>query len=205
MNNLVTYYTLEEFTNDYDYEIQPADYIISQAPGLTRFMNAIGFENTTNNKKILDMIMSNYGEYYAIIGKYNKDEIPTRKEVEKFWRKLLNVWNNVSNKYETILKLYSDNIDKLMNQVKATSQSKNLFNDTPQNKTDDISNFFNDNYATTLNKNETNTFTDAATPMARLGEIQEKYEHVMMNYLREFDKLFIFPDNVYDEPGGNFL
>lgn len=86
-------------------------------------------------------------------------------------------------RYDTLIGLYEEQLDKLMKQL--GSKSTTLFNDTPQIGGDVTS----DSYissATTVS-----TTADVGTPMARLKEINDNLEDLYTSWANEFRKFII--------------
>lgn len=87
-------------------------------------------------------------------------------------------------KYETLIKLYTDNENALMNRL--TSRATNQFNDTPQTTTTGLDS---DNYASTYSVNTTET--DPATTIQKLSEIRALWLNMYTEWADEFAKKFV--------------
>lgn len=105
-------------------------------------------------------------------------------------------WLNESNETYSILIENLNQIKyKLMAQVQSTtttdSDNLSLFNDTPQNGGD----FESDDYVTNASKNtnssSTTIATDAATPIARLKEVQDKLNSLYGRWADEFSRFVL--------------
>lgn len=108
-----------------------------------------------------------------------------KKQVVKFMNKIKAWLDDSKYKYEKLIKLYADNENKLMDQVK--SESSTQFNDTPQTT---ISGLDSDEYATTYTKNK--TAIDSGTVMARLSEVRAYWESLYSAWVKEFSKKFVY-------------
>lgn len=87
-------------------------------------------------------------------------------------------------KYEKLIRLYSANENKLLDQLSTTSTT--LFNDTPQEAGD----FVND--AHTTNATRVESTAEVGTPMARLKEIRDNIENLYGAWSNEFRKFIIW-------------
>lgn len=110
---------------------------------------------------------------------------PELKSIVKEFMRNIRVWLDLSKvKYRTIIKLYQDNENALMN--KLTSRATNQFNDTPQTTTAGLDS---DNYASTYSVNTTET--DPATTIQKLSEIRALWVNVYEEWVEEFAKKFV--------------
>lgn len=108
-----------------------------------------------------------------------------KKQIVKQLRKIRAWLDDSKYKYEKLIKLYADNENKLMDQVK--SESSTQFNDTPQTT---ISGLDSDEYATTYTKNK--TAIDSGTVMARLSEVRAYWDSLYSAWVKEFSKKFVY-------------
>lgn len=143
--------------------------------------------NAGINDFLLHLIMR-YGKYYV----YHIDTAePTAVEessANKDWLTLFfHMLDVTAPKYTKILSIYKDNENKLMDKLTNASQTVNRFNDTPQ----DGGLFDDDSHTTSVNQIDSSAETDVATVMARLKEIQDSYENVLLLWSNEFYRLFI--------------
>ena len=147
--------------------------------------------DTTETKTVMQRYIWNmyYKEKVMYIDvEHNSWEHPEKPEVTsdefKAARKELGgkIWAWVEEskeRYIPLIKMYTDNIGNLLNQIKSVSVSKT--NDTPQNTN---SGFEGDNYVSNINKVE-NT-TDGTTLINRLDEVRKKLHSVYAEWAREF-------------------
>lgn len=105
-------------------------------------------------------------------------------------------WLNESTEtYSILIENLNQIKNKLMAQVQSTtttdSDNLSLFNDTPQNGGD----FESDDYVTNASKNtnssSTTIATDAATPIARLKEVQDKLNSLYGRWADEFSRFVL--------------
>lgn len=185
------YYTLNELQPDEDGIAQTFSSLFSYW-GLT-------FTDTTKTINLYNHIAEQYGEDYCVyidVKRYAGEyfEIPTiedifedydlKKQVVKFLNKIKNWIGDSLERYDTLIDLYENNKNNLMNKVQTIS--KNKFNDTPQTTTSGLDS---DDYATTYT---TNTLeSDNATVISRLNEIRALWESLYSEWTAEFAKKFV--------------
>lgn len=146
-----------------------------------------------------ERIKSRYEDHYC----FGSDRIidfahltdADKKDIRQFVRKLINVFMNTYDRYSHILTIYKDKSDNLMDKVKQTTKNVARFNDTPQNA-EVGDEFEGDDHVTTINKNIGELESDTNTIMARIKEIEASYNNVILNWLKEFDALFLEEDNL---------
>lgn len=103
--------------------------------------------------------------------------------------------NESTERYSILIENLNQIKSKLMAQVQSTTTSDNdvlaLFNDTPQAGGD----FTGDDYVTNASKNtsssSTTIATDAATPIARLKEVQDKLDSLYGRWADEFSRFVL--------------
>lgn len=189
-----TYFTLEE--------------IIADKDGMTAPFNCI---------PLFDLV-DKYDEY---IGINNLQALLTDNYVEEMWQQLY-VWfrreyaikveedanvldaeaeffsllcNKIADGYDyytTILDIYKNNKNKLMDKVKSIATGSTRFNDTPQNS----GTFDTDPYTSNITQNEGTTESDLKTTMERIKEIQESYRDFLGQWAKSFRNLFIERRNI---------
>lgn len=144
--------------------------------------------------------------------------------IYEFWLKFNAILRMTGQRYVELLAYYDNAKTKLLDKVKTitsrtgniastnstNSTNKNRINDTPQSGAD----FTTDPYTTQASEatqaysatdnsdttDDATSETDLNTYMSRLGEIQDKYENVLENWSKEFEKIFIEGDNLeYEE------
>lgn len=148
---------------------------------------------TSYGYQILEMVCKRFMDSYCIsfdLDPYTDDldeELELR--AKRFWDKFLNVLQNTYDKYVMLLDFYANNKANLMNQISSSNTSTSRFNDTPQNaETDDE--FEADDHVTNINKVTATSTTDGDTVMARLKEIEDKYNTQLLRWSNEFKICF---------------
>ena len=153
--------------------------------------------------KVLNLLADEYYDWF--VGYVDKWFCPgvamhlTEEDYEKvgtkFIRELSSIYCMTSEKYLTLLGLYTAQRANLMNQLTTTIGvvGDHRVNDTPQ----DGGSFDDDNHTSVYEANNSTTTTEADpdTVMARLDEIQNKYMNVLKAWCDEFNCLFIAPYN----------
>lgn len=108
-----------------------------------------------------------------------------KNQIIKQMRKIKAWLDDSKYKYEKLIKLYTDNENKLMDQIK--SESSTQFNDTPQTT---IAGLDSDEFASTYTKNK--TAIDSGTVMARLNELRASWSSLYDEWTKEFAKKFVY-------------
>lgn len=189
------FWTLKEVldpTNSKEsYLITNAD-ILSIANSMTGYTTPL-IENASwkeaNVSKLMDLLCKRFHEY--IVVETSSPEFSVQKQKE-FIAKLLAVCEMTSPRYLTLLKLYTEQANNLLNPVRTQTNSKNRFNDTPQN----AGTYETDPFTTNISFLDSVSDTDVDTIMGRLREIEGNYNNVLLNWSNEFQSLFIEGDNV---------
>lgn len=134
-------------------------------------------------------IIARYYDDYAIMVSEDDDTIPslTWEIISPFFNKLINTITRTKDYYLTLLNIYNNQKNNLLNQVKSISTNTTRFNDTPQNGGE----FENDNHTSEFTKVNNSIESDVNTMMYRINEIQKLYRNVMKDWVDEFEKLFI--------------
>lgn len=137
---------------------------------------------------------------------------------KKFMKKVINKIDYTYQKYSTLLGAYESQKAHLLDKLNRTrsgnrsvsqsgqnaENSVQIYNDTPQT-TDVVATMSENQYVSDLTKNSvagstassgSDTYQEAeswdnATMIARLNEIENQYSNVWMNWLNEFDELFV--------------
>lgn len=134
--------------------------------------------------------------FYSYFVYFVEGENPTVAEVfaaNKEWLlKFFHMLDITAPKYTNILKIYKDNKSKLMDKLENGSKVVNRFNDTPQ----DGGTFDDDEHTTSITETDSSASTDVATVMARIKEIQDSYDNIMLLWSNEFIRLFIKKEQV---------
>lgn len=142
-------------------------------------------------------------EYYQSNVLYVDTNMPeeeiTFMDIRDAWNKkcghIFRWLNESTEKYSVLIDNLNQIKSKLMAQVQSTTTSDNdvlaLFNDTPQAGGD----FTGDDYVTNASKNtsssSTTIATDAATPIARLKEVQDKLDSLYGRWADEFSRFVL--------------
>ena len=122
----------------------------------------------------------------------NSDLEVINKEKVYFMTTLLNIMNFTAEKYLTILDIYKNNKEKLLDKVQSITDSINRFNDTPQDGGD----FDDDEHTSNINKAHVESGSDFNTLMARIKEIEMSYSNLMLKWTNEFDRIFLREENL---------
>lgn len=166
---------------------------------------------------LLNKMLQRYEHHYAVICETTETSEMTAK-VKAFFKKIFNVIDYTFVKYNLLLTSYESQKSHLLDKLQRTrsgnrsmsqsgqnaENSVHIYNDTPQT-TDVVATMEGDQFASELNKNSVAGSTassgsddfqeaetwDNATIMARLSEIEKQFSNVWMNWLNEFDELFI--------------
>lgn len=187
-------YTLGEM-----FKTEERDYYIDETPDLSRFAelwqnySADYWGGDGVGAQLWAQIWAKNRDHIAFITTkpWNNADIEASKP---FWVDFYKIWKSTYGYYETLIKLMSQNQDKLLAQLSSETESENQFNDLPDQSGD----YANINYATNLTKTKITTLTDAGTVLDRLEEVRRRYNDYYEKWAREFDKLFISPLN-YDK------
>lgn len=123
---------------------------------------------------------------------------PSHEDIEQAFTnwtmKLLNAIVHSYEYYNTLLSFYNDAKTDLMADIKAISENKVYFNDTPQNaNTEGI--YEGDNYITHFTKNKGENSSPLMSKQMRLKEIQENYKDVMSDWVKEVSRVML-PEGV---------
>lgn len=134
-------------------------------------------------------VLSNFFSRYcktAVVRQVNEKELKS-KYVLDFLIKLLNVINKKWDYYSKLFKLYRESQNQLMEDVKAITKSKSIYNDTPQ--LEGVEGFEGDDFATNLTIGEGESSTPLNTKIMRLKEIQDHYKNVMSDFIDELERV----------------
>lgn len=142
--------------------------------------------------ELLDNIMVRYGSHYiGYVGNAN-DVSEILKLVRGFWENVQFIISMTYDKYATLLNIYSTNLSKLMDGIKSTQSSTSRYNDTPQESGE----YDDEDHTTSLTIGSGESTTEGASKIARIKEIQTSFDNVMLEWVKEFDRLFIEEGNV---------
>lgn len=166
-------------------------------PTLTAYPYAL---NNTILEELYQRVVARY--YDSPLLKFevdiNEDE-PSSSEIgEEFGKWLLKFLNFVAQTgeyYMTILNIYENEKQNLMDDITATSNNKVKFNDTPQNpNTLDV--YEGDNYITNFTSTVGETSSPLMSKIMRLKEIQDNFRNIMGDWVNDCEKLFIEGGNL---------
>ena len=146
-------------------------------------------------KNLLNFLCNDHYDDIVLVIESKEQNAPTtteyNKHMDSFIFSLLNKLNASAPRYKTLLDLYKDKEDKMLDGIKSTTTGVSRFNDTPQNDGE----FDDDDHNTNLTKTEGEVVSDGLTPMLRLKEIQEAYRNLIEDWAKEFRVFFIAPSN----------
>ena len=200
MLNKVFYYSLEDLVEEVPYS--------SDMPTLKAVIENIFGEGYLtklpyglNEENIETLWQELYGRYYKkaafriVCPIYSN---PSSEDVQNaasdFLMKLLTQIAHSYDYYNTLLNLYKNAKADLMADIKATSENKVYFNDTPQNS-NESGTYEGDNYITHFTKNKGETSSPLMSKQLRLKEIQENYKDVLSDWITEVARV-ILPESV---------
>lgn len=174
-----------------------SEYPHQDMPTLSQIFSRFSIPSTTNTLEE-ELFTHIYGRYWKEFCLFTEEEIGTSEsEVVEAWYplilKMYNIIQWTKQKYETLISYYTSNLTKLMDGVEASSRGTSRFNDTPQGSGD----YSDDPHTSSINQNETKYEDDKDTKVQRLKEIQDKMSNIMLDWVKEFDKLFINCCEVY--------
>lgn len=133
-----------------------------------------------------------YDDIVSVIERDTEPDESVRDELqEDFFFCFLNKLNSTAPRYKSLLKLYKDKENKLLDGIKSTTTGETRFNDTPQNDGE----FDDDRHNTNITKTKGDVVSDGLTPMQRLKEVQEAYRNLIEDWAKEFRMFFIAPSN----------
>ena len=166
-------------------------------PTLTQVFSRIGIVYTASTLEN-ELFIHVYDRYWREYCLFTENEVGTSEaEVVEawfpFWLKFYNILQWTKEKYETLISYYRGNLTKLMDDVKTTSRGTSRFNDTPQGSGD----FSDDPHTSSINQNNSTYEDEKDTKVQRLREIQDKMNNVMLDWVNEFDKLFVHESEIY--------
>lgn len=113
---------------------------------------------------------------------------PTKIACSYWMNSIIEVYNETYEKYETIIDIYKDSINRLMDMVKATNTSKIYVNDTPQNEGGV---FEETTFTSQFSKNENVIEDEKESKIDRIRKIQDSLKNLWREWLHEFRQCFI--------------
>lgn len=143
---------------------------------------------------VFNLLQKRFANHYCF-STLEQTELAGEKGATEFLIKLFNVIEYTYKKYSKIIDLYNENYATLMRQLETTTESGSRFNDTPQQA--EVSLSYEDNvYTTNLTKSKSVTSADSNTPIVKIEEIMRNYRNILLEWLNEFDSLFVEEHNI---------
>lgn len=174
----------------------------SQYAKYTNFKNIFVFEDNMwdviqkFNECFAQIVIRHQGDIIFALDEDEDTQENNTRCLAQWLASMIFIANNTAPRYTKLLELYDSNKSKLMDALKNTTSSNAIskFNDTPENTGD----FEGESYTTnvTIGDVESTTELNPMTAMERLREIEESYRNVMLQWVNEFDRLFIDGANI---------
>lgn len=141
-------------------------------------------------EKLYQKIYSRFGDMILCKYEANKDSSEENKNllysIYQALLKIVRIADETIPKYETLLKLYEEKKDNILNELKVTTESLSKHNDTPQGEGD----FSGDEYTSDINKLHSEMKREDSL-IARLREIDDSFKNCFEDWIMEFEKIFI--------------
>lgn len=154
-------------------------------------------DNMLLKQEIYDLfrlLQKRFSQHYVFATRAESAD-EAQSEAQKWTKKMLNVAEYTYKKYSKIIELYNSNYNDLMKQLESTSETGSRFNDTPQSAEVNLS-FEENQFTTNLTKIKNVTRTDSNTPIVKIEEIWQNYRKVILEWLNEFESLFVEENNL---------
>ena len=170
----------------------PSSTLTQMIPAVPDFLDAldINSQGFSINQQLLDLFEQYIIPYYyksiIDIEIFENDTTEPSEHEELLGR--INTWCITTLKYYgKLAKLYTENENKLLDQIKSTSTSTNRDSDVPQLDGDW------DGYdqVSTIASASTESLTDNGSMMSRLNEIRSGYRDIMQLWARDFYRNFL--------------
>ena len=144
--------------------------------------------------ELISLVLSKYHTHANIkIEKYVNEGEPTNEEkaaaVKEWAYKFIALLNDTHDYYITLLTNYAAAKSHLMDDIRATSENKVGFNDTPQNP-NSAQVYEGDDYLTHFTKTSGSTSSPLMSKIMRLKEIQDNFRDLMSEWVRDFGRIF---------------
>lgn len=151
--------------------------------------------------ELFEKVHAKYGSLVCVVIKgevtLSHDSSIISERFYKFLIKVLNKIMDTEEFYLNVIKIYQDNLSKLMDKVKGKSINELIFNDTPQTDNGVLKG---DSYATNYTKTINETESDMKSPIERIKDIQESLKNVWADWTHKFRNIFIeMEEGYYDE------
>lgn len=192
LNNKCTfsvYTTIQQLFGDLSLPSSTLPQMITSVPD---FLDALDLNNNgfSTNPQLLELfrsyILPSYYKSIIDIETFEDDTIEPSEHEELLGR--INTWCITTLKYYgKLAKLYTENENKLLDQIKSTSNSTNRASDVPQ--LDGV--WDGNDQVSTIASTSTESLTDNGSMMSRLSEIRNDYIDIMQLWMRDFYKNFL--------------
>ena len=183
------YTTIQQLFGDLNL---PSSTLTQMIPAVPDFLDAldINSQGFSINQQLLDLFEQYIIPYYyksiIDIETFENDTTEPSEHEELLGR--INTWCITTLKYYgKLAKLYTENENKLLDQIKSTSTSTNRDSDVPQ--LDGV--WDGNDQVSTIASASTESLTDNGSMMSRLNEIRSGYRDIMQLWMRDFYKNFL--------------
>ena len=183
------YTTIQQLFGDLSLQSSTLPQMIASVPD---FLDALDLNNNgfSTNPQLLELfrsyILPSYYKSIIDIETFENDTTEPSEHEELLGR--INTWCITTLKYYgKLAKLYTDNENKLLDQIKSTSTSTNRDSDVPQ--LDGV--WDGNDQVSTIASASTESLTDNGSMMSRLNEIRSGYRDIMNLWMRDFYKNFL--------------
>lgn len=183
------YTTIQQLFGDLSLPSATLPQMIASVPD---FLDALDLNNNgfSTNPQLLELfrsyILPSYYKSIIDIETFENDTTEPSEHEELLGR--INTWCITTLKYYgKLAKLYTENENKLLDQIKSTSTSTNRDSDVPQ--LDGV--WDGNDQVSTIASASTESLTDNGSMMSRLNEIRSGYRDIMQLWMRDFYKNFL--------------
>ena len=183
------YTTIQQLFGDLSLPSATLPQMLTSVPD---FFDALDLNNNgfSTNPQLLELfrsyILPSYYKSIIDIETFENDTTEPSEHEELLGR--INTWCITTLKYYgKLAKLYTENENKLLDQIKSTSTSTNRDSDVPQ--LDGV--WDGNDQVSTIASASTESLTDNGSMMSRLNEIRSGYRDIMNLWMRDFYKNFL--------------
>ena len=183
------YTTIQQLFGDLSLPSATLPQMLTSVPD---FFDALDLNNNgfSTNPQLLELfrsyILPSYYKSIIDIETFENDTTEPSEHEELLGR--INPWCITTLKYYgKLAKLYTENENKLLDQIKSTSTSTNRDSDVPQ--LDGV--WDGNDQVSTIASASTESLTDNGSMMSRLNEIRSGYRDIMNLWMRDFYKNFL--------------
>ena len=180
------YTTIQQLFGDLSLPSSTLPQMIASVPD---FLDALDLNNNgfSTDTQLLELfrsyIIPSYYKSIIDIETFENDTTEPSEHEELLGR--INTWCITTLKYYgKLAKLYTENENKLLDQIKSTSTSTNRDSDVPQ--LDGV--WDGNDQVSTIASASTESLTDNGSMMSRLNEIRSGYRDIMNLWMRDFYK-----------------